>query len=157
MRFLIRPEARRKWETGLIAAVPALFAAATAVNMNSLFFSTRREPAAFGTALSILYLGAWCLAAALLKDRAGWVRFIFAARAAALAAIVLAVTADASAGYSLPGVVRAAAYALSVSVYGGLPRAFWLYYLLPAAQALAAGVLLIRRRRRRKRPRTLQR
>lgn len=155
MRFRIRPETRRKWETGLFAAVPALFAAATAANMDSLFFSIRREPRILGTVLSILYLGAWCLAAVLLKGRAGWVRFIFAARTAALAAIVLAVTADTSAGYSLSGAVRAAAYALSVSVYGGLPRAFWLYYLLPAAQTVAAGVLLSRQRRRRKRPRAL--
>lgn len=147
MRFRIDPEIRRKWENGLIAATIALFAAATAVNMDSLFFSVRREPTAFGFVCSALYLTVWLSAALLLKDRAGWVRLAFAVRWTVLLVIALAVTADASAGYSVFSAVRAMAYALSISAYGGLPRIFWLYYLLPAVQALIAGALLVRRRK----------
>lgn len=137
---------RRQWENGLFIAVVLLFTASMAANVGPLFWNG--EITALGAVCSWLYLAAWSLAAAVLRNRAGWVCTAFAVRWSAVAAVFLALAVSASGGVSVLASACLAPYAVFISVYGGLARKAWISFALLAGQALIASGFFVRLRRR---------
>lgn len=136
------------WEIRLARATGILLAAAVIANAGR-FFSVRKDPTLLGACLSWLYMGAWFLGAALLRNRERWVRWTCGVRWAAVGSILLALAVSVRSEVSLASSFCTVPYALFVSAYYGLPPKAWLYYAVALVQAVIAA-LLARRMRKRK-------
>lgn len=146
MRWLRFKANRDMWERRVSAAAAVLFAAAAAVNAGPLFCGG--GVTALGAVCSRLYLAVWFSAAVFLRNRAGWVRAACIVRWTAAASVLLG--AAASGGDGLFSALCVVPYAVFISVYGGLGRRAWVYFVLLSVQALVASGLSLRLRRKRR-------
>lgn len=137
------------WEDRLARATGILLLLASGANAGR-FFTVRKGPTLLGASLSWLYMGAWFLAALLLRDRERWVQWTHALRWTAVWSILLALMVSAGSEVSLFSSFCTVPYALFISAYYGLPPKAWLYYALPLVQAVITTLLFRRLRKRKK-------